>query len=241
MEAQEPPFDPYRPPEAEVLPPHAHEEALEALPWEDEIRHPAFWARLGAMFTLAFSSPASLGDRVQAGSGLLRPWTFVLALSAPILLLMVLIFGAMGAFFGILFKEGPKDLPAWIFPLVALALLVVMPLLSFVQMLIWGLLNHACLWMWGGLRQGAGLEHTIRLTGYTLAFFTLGSMIPLVNYVVFLAVPVVGGLAQARLHRTEPWRGVCAALTPVALCCLSYVGWIAVVLTLAPKGLQGLR
>lgn len=236
MEPEAPDFNPYQPPAVPILDSAAPEGESDPLPWEDPERFPGFWQRLGGMFSLAFSHPRSYGTRVLAGSGLLKPWTFILTLASPFVILMALLLGLMGLVFGLASREAFKDVPGWLLPLLALGLVVLLPAFYFVQMILWGLLNHACLWMWGGVRPGRGLEGTLRLTGYGLAFLTLGSLIPLVNYAVFLAVPVVLGMALARMHGTETWRGICAALTPLLLCCLVYVAWFVVLFTFLPKG-----
>lgn len=235
MDPQAPDFNPYLPPEAAVLAQEPAPEDLLPLPWEDLERNPAFWNRVGGMFSLAFSKPSEFGTRVLAGEGLVRPWTFVLTLAAPLMALLLLLAGLFALLFGTVLRQELKDVPAWLIPVVALAFIFLAPVLYFVQMLLWGLFNHVCLWMWGGLRSGVGVDHSIRLTGYALAFFTLGSMIPLVNYATFVAVPAVLGIALARMHGTETWRGICAAFTPVLVCCGLYMAWMAVVFSLAAK------
>lgn len=235
MDPDHPDFNPYLPPEAPILAPEPGPEEVLPLPWEDHDRHPGFWQRVGGMFSLAFSRPSEFGTRVEAGEGLMRPWTFVLTLAAPLLALLLLVVGLLSVVFGIALRSELKQVPAWVIPLAGVAILVLAPLMYFVQMLVWGLINHACLWMWGGLRNGAPLEQSLRLTGYALAFFALGSMIPLVNYATFVAVPAVLGIAMARLHRTDTWRGVCAAFTPVLLCCCVYAIWMAVLIGVTAK------
>lgn len=221
--AWEPPPEPVEPPPATPL------------PWEDPLGHPAFWPRLGAMFTLLFSDPLAYGARVRAGEGLLRPWTFVLTLATPLFALMLLVLGFLSLLFGVLLRAEFKEMPVWLLPLVGLSALVLLPVFLFLQMAAWGLLNHLALWLWGGLRPGAGVEATLRLTGYALGFYTLGSLIPLVNYAVLVVVPVVLGMALARLHGTDTWRGICAAFTPVLFCCCLYAAWIGAMIVLIPK------
>lgn len=222
-------FNPYQPPMSALEAPEPG--APEArVPWEDPDTFPSFWSRVGEMFSLAFSRPTELLARVPTGDSLSAPWRFVLLLTAPLVLLFGLLFLVMGAVLLPQFlkeMETPTGVPLGIGIAVVLGLVVGMPLFYFIQMVLWGLVNHASLWLWGGLRQGEPLLQTIRATGYGLAFFTLGSMIPLLNYLVMIAVPIVVGMGLARMHRTDTWRGVCALLTPVVLCCCLYAGFIA--------------
>jgi hypothetical protein len=60
-----------------------------------------------------------------------------------------------------------------------------------------------------------------------MAFTTLANFIPLVNILVLLGGPALLGMALARMHRADTWRGVCAAYTPYVFCCCGYAGIIA--------------
>ncbi len=227
MSSPDPGFNPYLPPASaleggpETLDPAAR------VPWEDPERYPRFWSRLGEMFAMAFKAPTELMARVPSGDSLGAPWRFILVMAVPGLVLLGLFFLVMGAIlFPALMKDlkGPGAPPPWLFAALVPLGFLIMPIIYFVQMLLWGLVNHACLWLWGGLKQGQPLLHTLRATGYGLGFLTLGSFIPLLNYVVLALVPVVLGMGLARMHRTDTWRGVCAALTPLMLCCCIYGG-----------------
>lgn len=222
-------FNPYQAPAADVghgLEPAEDGERL-PLPFEDAQRYPGFWARVGGMFRLLFSRPLDVFTRVEVGEGYAKPLLWSFLLSTPIMLLVVfisLVFGAIA----FLPSAGRNDFPRWL----PLAMAVGYPVLILVSQCLWmflgGLLNHACLWMWGGLRNNAGLQHSLRAQGYYQGFFMLAYLVPLLNILVALAGPVFLGMGMARLHRTETWRGICAAYTPILLCCVLYLGFIMV-------------
>jgi hypothetical protein len=211
--------NPFQAPEAPVLESSWEPGELRPVPWEDPESFPTFWKRLGGMFSLAFSSPVELIRRVPYGTGSGAPMRFILTMAAPVLALMVLIFGVVimfGAF------SGAKDLPLWLMPVILVGVLILMPVMYLIQMFLWGAINHASLWMWGGLKDGEPLDQTIRASGYALGFFIIGGLIPLLNYAVMVIVPVVLGMGLARMHRTDTWRGICAAFTPLLICCCLY-------------------
>lgn len=195
------------------------------LPFEDPARFPGFWSRVGAMFQLLFSQPLELFERVEAGSGYGRPLLWSLLLATPILLLTVLISAVFGVL-AFLPAAGKNELPRWLPAVMAVGypLLVLISLAA--GMFLGGVLSHVCLWLWGGLRNSAGLHQTLRAQGYFQGFFMLAYLVPLLNILVALGAPAFLGMGLARLHRTETWRGVCAAYTPVLLCCLLYAGFI---------------
>jgi hypothetical protein len=222
-------FNPYQAPVSEVLETPLDLDELRPLPWEDPEAFPGFWKRVGGMFRLAFSEPVDLFRRVPLGSDFGAPARFVVMMAVPILAIVVLFVGvaaAIGAF------SGEGDLPVWLFPAILMGALILLPLMYCVQMFLWGAVNHACLWLWGGLKDGEPLDQTIRATGYAQGFLILGGMIPLLNYAVMVVVPVVLGMGLARMHRTDTWRGICAAFTPVLLCCCLYVASIATFMAL---------
>ncbi|HJV22729.1 MAG TPA: hypothetical protein VJ570_08530 [Holophagaceae bacterium] len=224
-------FNPYQAPTTpDLIPPPPPEEVGLPLPWEDRERYPAFWKRVGEMFSLVFNDPLGFFERVPRGTGLSRPWLFQLLLMAPLLLILMLVFGILGlagglAALGAPAKEGP---PAWLFPLLLPALLILMPAFLFLGMIVGGALSHFFLWLWGGLRAGESMEHTIRAQGYAGAFISLGGMIPYLGILVQLAGFVWMGMGLARMHRTDTWRGICALLTPIFLCCC--VGLLAAIM-----------
>lgn len=216
--APEPPFPGWQPP---VAPPPQR-----PIPFEDLEAMPGFWERVGAMFRLVFSEPMSLFDQVPVTEGLGAPWRFLLLLSVPVFLIVALMFVllSMGATLAALEESGHGSgrTMAAILPVIFGVILLLLPLLSFLGMIIGGALNHFFLWLWGGLRPGLGLNQTIRAYGYASAFLQLAALIPYLGFLLQLAGMVVIGIGLARMHRTDTWRGVCAALTPLFLlcCCL---------------------
>ena len=190
-------------------------------PYEDVLRWPGFWTRVGEMFKLLFSEPFGLFDRVPAGQGFGAPWRFTLLLAIPGLVLMAFIFALFGlaALAGALEKESAAAPFLAFLPVAFLLVLALIPAFMFVGMLVGGALNHLFLWMWGGTKEGVSLEHSIRATGYANAFIQLGGWIPYLGILVQLAGMVWLGMGLARMHRTDTWRGICAVLTPVFLLC----------------------
>lgn len=222
-------FNPYQAPESEVLETPLETWELRPVPWEDPEAFPGFWKRFGGMFSLAFSSPVQLIQRVPYSNGYGAPIRFILTMALPILAILVLVLGVLGVI-GAFSGEG--DLPIWLLPLILVGGLILIPIMYCIQMFLWGAMNHACLWMWGGLKEGESLDQTIRATGYAQGFLIIGGMIPLLNYAVMVIVPIVLGMGLARMHRTDTWRGICAAFTPVFLCCCLYVAFIVSIMAL---------
>jgi hypothetical protein len=175
------------------------------------------------MFRMVFSNPFELFDRVPAGEGLGAPWRFLLLLSMPVFLIMAMLFFfvGMGIMLAALEQSGRGDgrAIAAIMPVIFGVILLLMPLFAFLGMVIGGALNHFFLWMWGGLRPGVGISQSIRAYGYASAFIQIGGLIPYLGILIQLAGLVVIGMGLARMHRTDTWRGVCAVLTPIFLCC----------------------
>jgi hypothetical protein len=222
-------FNPYQAPASDLgagLEAPAEGQRL-PLPFEDHLRYPGFWSRVGGMFQLLFSRPMELFERVEAGEGFVKPMLWSFLLSTPILLLTVVISLAFGAL-AFLPSTGRNDFPRWLPLFMAVGYPAFIIASQAAWMFLGGLLNHACLWMWGGLKHNAGLQHTLRAQGYFQGFFMLAYLIPLLNILVALAGPALLGMGLARLHRTDTWRGVCAAYTPFLLCCVLYAGFIMV-------------
>ena len=204
-------------------PPPAPAPAVRPVPFEDLEAFPGFWSRVGGMFRLVFSNPMELFERVPATEGLGAPWRFLLLLSVPIFLIMTLIFFlvGMGIMLAALEQTGKGDSKAIaaIMPVIFGAILLLMPLFTFLGMVIGGAFNHFFLWMWGGLKPGVGTSQSIRAYGYAHAFLQIGGLIPYLGILVQLAGLVVVGMGLARMHKTDTWRGICAVLTPIFLCC----------------------
>jgi hypothetical protein len=216
--------NPYAPPQAPlermILP--AEEGSLRPVPFEDLEAIPAFWKRVKEMFRLLFRNPMELFQRVTVTQGFFAPYRLTLLLSIP----LILIYLAFALFFGLLFSTVPDKNapPAWLFPLIGVGYAILMPLFLFLGMLISGALHHGLLWVFGGFKNhNAGLHQSIRVTGYYQAFLVLGCCIPIVNNVVVLGGPVLLGMAMARIHKTDTWRGVVAAYSPILLCCCLYL------------------
>ncbi len=226
IQLSEPPgtHPPMPPPFTELPPTFAPD--LRPVPFEDPEAFPTFWSRVGGMFRLVFSNPMELFDRVPVTEGFGAPWRFLLLLSIPVFLITAALFFlvGMGIMFAALEQSGKGDgrAAAAIMPLIFGAILLLMPLFAFLGMVIGGAFSHFFLWMWGGLKPGAGTNQTIRAYAYASSFIQIGSLIPYLGILVHLAGMVVMGMGLARMHKTDTWRGVCAALTPLFLvcCCL---------------------
>ncbi len=206
---------------------------LRPVPFEDTEALPGFWARVGGMFSLLFTQPLELFDRVPATDGLGAPWRFLLLLSVPVFLLVAAGFGllGMGAMLAALEDHAPEGRAFVAFlPVLFGLLLLLLPLFAFVGMVIGGALNHVFLWMWGGLKPGVGLKQTIRAYAYASAFLQIGGLIPWLGILIQFAGMVVIGIGLARMHKTDTWRGVCAALTPLVLVCCCGAVFLAMVL-----------
>ena len=218
----EPPMPP-APPVWTPPPVLASVPSLRPVPFEDLEAMPGFWERVGAMFRLVFTNPFELFDRVPVTEGMGAPWRFLLLLSVPIFLIMgaVFFFVGMGAAMATLEARASAEAHSFatLVPVIFLVILLLMPLFSFLGMIIGGALNHVCLWMWGGLKPGVGVDQSIRAYGYASAFLQIGGLIPYLGILVQMAGIVVIGMGLARMHKTDTWRGVCAALTPIILVC----------------------
>ncbi len=221
------PQDPYQPPSAELLAPESvpREGELRPIPFEDLEATPGFWRRVGVMFQLLFTNPHQLVDRIPVTEGLSAPLRFALFCALPITLLMALLGILMGVMGGFLATQASSKGPgAWLFAGMGFLYTVMMPVSVVVGFFLGGVINHFFLWIWGGLRQSQGLTQTLRANGYYLGFFMLFYLVPLLNFLVLLGGPALLGLALARVHRTDTWRGICAAYTPLCCGCIAYAG-----------------
>jgi hypothetical protein len=202
---------------------------LRPIPFEDRESIPPFWKRVGETFVQSFKDPLSMYVRIGEGTSLIAPWRFTLLLSLPVFLFM-LIYAIIGLILVLAASYGPSNqerIPLMVIGGILICMPLVTPILQFLGMLFWGFILHVCLWLWGGTRQSVGLLQTVRATGYTYAFVNLVSFVPIVGLLAILATPVMLGMGLARLHRTETWRGVCAAFTPLALCLCMLIGSIS--------------
>ena len=227
--------NPYQPPQSDLegTPEYHSPEPLRPIPFEDIEAIPGFWRRVGAMFQLLFKAPYELVDRIPITDGLWAPLRFTLLCALPITLLMTLLGVFMAVMGGIVAAQGSSKGPeSWLFAGMGLFYALLMPISVMVGFFVGGTVSHFFLWIWGGLRDGQGLGQTLRAHGYYLGFFMLFYLIPLVNIAVLLGGPAFQGIALARIHRTDTWRGVCAAYTPLCCGCLAYVGLFAVMFSM---------
>lgn len=218
------------------------QDPLRPIPWEDAEAELSWWNRLVATVKLCFSAPLEAADRIPVTEGFWRPYCYLLLCSTPVLVFTALgqmlsvaiqgaIFGSLGASRPNPFQElGLGTMGAGVIALIViLFLLVVMPLFLFLGMFIGGALTHLFLWMFGGTKEGVGLGQTIRCYAYANGAYQIVSAIgsiPVIGcFFLFLLIPfaivwlVYYGLALARMHRTDSWRGVCAVFAPIFLVC----------------------
>ena len=238
------PKNPYEPPRSELIPPEWVPSAAELrpIPFEDLEIMLGFWPRVGAMFQLLFRSPWEFFERIPVTQGFMAPWRFGLLLAVPAFLIFGLIFAIIGVatFMAAIGQKDAMKPEAWIAAAILGGVLVLMPVMFLVGMIVGGAINHGLLWVWGGLKAGGGsegIEQTIRATGYINAFILLGAFIPLLGYIVQLGGLVFLGMGLARMHRTDTWRGICAVLSPILLCCLCYGGFVLLAIAGGVTGL----
>jgi hypothetical protein len=195
-------------------------DAPQPFPFEDRAGIPGFWKRLGATFRLAFSHPVEAFPRLLQGRGLAAPWRFKVLLALPYYLFLSLGAVALTALL-LAFRLGNPDHAPRGLVLVGPALLALVlaggPLFQFLAMVAGGTLLHGLLRLWGGGRSMGPLAQTIRATGYIQGMAALLCLFPGAWMPVYLGSRVVLGLGLARLHRTDAWRGVAAALTQALL------------------------
>lgn len=221
------------------------------LPFEDPERYPGLWERIYETFRLAFTHTWAFFEAIPSGSGLGSPWRFQLLCWLPMLVLaaiglaLLALIGGLAAVAGAVSKQGLAALAGGTLALVSLAVLLLLPLGIFLGMVISGALTHVFLWIWGGTRQRVGLEQTIRAEGFVSGIsvvlmipFQILGIIPIIGLVfsfcagiITIGITVVKGMGLARIHRTDTWRGVCAALSPMILGCCCIV--VAVILAIS--------
>ena len=191
-----------------------------AAPLPFEAHAPGFWRRVARTLKMACTTPLEAYAALPGGRGLAAPWRLKLLLAAPAYggallalgLLQVMLVTAAWAGQGPLPPEARRLLPA-----LALVLVTLGPILQFLSMVAAGAVLHAFLWAFRGTPDGAGLRQTIRATGYTQALLGLTALAPFLAVLAWPASKVALGLGLGRLHRTEPWRGLAAALAQTLL------------------------
>lgn len=238
-------FNPYRAPEASLttLESAADPGPLRPVPFEDTELEPRFWPRVWAMFSILFRDPKGLADRIPVTRSMTKPCIFLGILSIPVYLFWIAI-AALIFFTGALAEyesgtKGPGAPPLWLLGLIPLGVLVLVPIVQTISVFVAGTINHGCLWLWGGLKQGQDMNATIRACAYFFGFFTLVAWIPLIGTVALVAGPAALGYGLARIHRTDTWRGICAAYSPLLACCCIYGLFFLVMMGLAASGILG--
>lgn len=217
--------NPFAPPKATFAEPKLEPFDDRPVPFEDRTAEPRFWARVWAMFHRLFTDPAALAARIPNTPGVSAPLRFALLLSTPLMGLYLTIGGAVGLIVGLAAPASSAEpFPSWLAAFIGPFYAVMVALMVVLGLFLGAPILHGLLWMWGGLRATRGLEQTLRAVGYYLAFHMLGSCIPLLNLAVALAGPTFLGMALARIHRTDTWRGIGAAYSPLLLCCCLYGG-----------------
>lgn len=248
--------NPYLPPQAELGPVPSHPlepEALRPIPFEDPEEYPTLWLRFKETVIQAFREKEAFLERVPVYDDFTRPWQFQMLSLVPLLGLLLLVGILIGlvALFAGLATLGSKEvtMAIGVAALVLVGLAILLPLATFLGLLAVGLLDHFCLWIWGGTREGVGLPQTIRASGYAHGVMNLvttplqilgmipflGILFGLANMALSILFVVYKGMALARMHRTETWRGVCAVFTPIVLMVILVVAILIPVILLAAK------
>lgn len=204
---------------------------LRPVPWEDPESFPGFWKRLGGMFSLLFSNPLGLLDRIPVTEGLGPAWRFSVLMAIPYMAFMLLMFAFVGSI--TMFTAPDPNMPKGLLVGIFGGELVLIVAMLMTGMFIAGAIFHAMLWMWGGTRDGQGLGQTIRLCGYAWGFVHLGMVVPCVNLFAGIVGLVYIGLGLARIHRTDTWRAICAVFTPFLFCCLGYTLFLGLAIGLS--------
>lgn len=195
-----------------------------------EARGPGLGLRVWRTLRAFLDDPPGAWAALGEGRSLAAPWRLKLLFAAPLYLgaalglalLQIMLLAAAWAH--------PNPLPrgaAWVLPGALAALLVAGPLLQFAAMVLGGVLLHGLLWAFRGTRQGAGLRQTLRAAGYTQAFVGLLGLAPPLGLVAYPAARLHLGRGLARLHRTEPWRGIAAAVLQGVLTALAATALLA--------------
>ena len=213
-EPPKPAFNPYQAPMAAQLePPPAWDGADSGrpVPWEDEEAFPGILDRWFATIRMGFTAPLELSDRVPATSPMLPAWLFFLLMGIPATVLSLMTREMTRQLMSTFFHAPVNRSMGFELAGAAIGLLVG-PFLS-------GALLHLFIWMWGGVKEGFGIEQTIRFFCYAYGVYYLVGWIPLLNIPLGIVFWVFLSMGLARVHRTDTWRGFAATLTPLLVCC----------------------
>lgn len=223
--------NPYLPPEADLSKPDgagADAPPLPPVPFEDEASEPSFGARLFATLKFGYTDVFGLADRIPVTAGLLPAWLFHLIVGLPFALIGFAVNSALQGALAQFSGAPPQNNTLMQVGSLVLSLTV--------GIFVSGALFHALLWMFGGTRHKLGLGQTIRATGYGMALFAPVGWIPVLGGLCALVWLVFFGMGLARVHRTETWRGVCAALALLVVgCCIAGI----VIAVMVGRGMAG--
>lgn len=249
------PENPYTPPQADLdapqMPDPPEGEQL-PIPYEDSLRHPDFWLRCKETVVQGIKENQAFLQRVPVGEGFVKPWQFLMISIIPMTAFALLILVPL-IFLGVL--SGPMGrkeqlLGSGVVIGIAIGVVVLVPLFMFLGMLLMGAIDHFGLWIWGGTKAGIELNQTIRASAYAQGIFSLvmfplqvlgmipliGILFSMVSMAAWCVFYVYKGLALARMHQTDPWRGVCAVFTPlILLCCCGMIAAISIPAIMAAR------
>jgi hypothetical protein len=212
------------------------------LPFEDAAL--GFWRRVGLTVQAAFLAPLDAYGSLARGRSLGAPWRLKLLFATPFYLGLVLGLGLLQLILMATAAASAQAAPRLALlaaPLALGALLALGPLLQGASMLLGGALLHALLWAFRGTRNGPGLRQTVRATGYTQALVGLLCLAPVAGILAWPAGKAALGLGLARLHRTEPWRGLAAVLVQALLTFLAALALVAALVVWAVRQDQKAR
>lgn len=197
-----------------------------------EARNPGFWLRVGRTLRLAGTAPMDFYAAVPRGASLWAPWRLKLLFAAPAYLCAALGLGVLQLTLLVAALTRPTPLPREalaVCPALFVGMLLAGPVLQGASMVLGGVLLHGLLWAGRGTRARVGLRQTMRALGYTQAMVGLVGLVPPLGVAAYPASKVVLGLGLARMHQTQPWRGLVAAGIQALL---TFLGAVALVLGL---------
>jgi hypothetical protein len=106
--------------------------------------------------------------------------------------------------------------------------LIVTPIIVVVMSFVWAGIVHLCLMMLKAANQP--FEATMRAICYAYGAGMVFSVIPFCGaYIGGIWSMVALCIGLSKVHETDTWRGVTASLLPLAVCCVLYIGVIAIV------------